>query len=126
MLTLPIYYKIEYKTKKPKNILVWQNRYRNAHHFESNNIKHYYHELVKVQNKWSVYKWKVIIKYNVFLRNIRTDWPNIRSVIEKFTLDWLVECWAIEWDTADIVIWDSSSYFIDKLNPRCEIIISEI
>ncbi len=124
-IILPIYYNIEYKTKKDKRILVWMNAYRNMHHHLSNKIKHYYHDLVREQllEKEFDKKDKINILYKLYLKNKRIDWPNVRSVIEKFLLDWIVECWVISNDTCDIVTWDRSEYYIDKENPRVEVTI---
>lgn len=120
-LILPIHYNIEYKTKKDKKVLVGLNWYRNCHHHLSNKVKQYYHSLVKEQvtanDKFDTIK----PHYNVYLWNKLTDWPNVRAIMEKFVLDGLVEAWVIVNDTVDIVLWDSSSYFIDKVNPRIEI-----
>ncbi len=56
-----------------------------------------------------------------------TDGHNIRSVIEKFFLDGLVECGAIKDDsTPKFVVGDyGTSYYMDKDNPRIEITIEE-
>lgn len=122
-ITLPIYYEIVKKTKKNQNILVWLNWYRNAHHSISNKIKHHYHNLVAEQ-LWDSKFEQIRPYYKVYMAREWTDWHNIRSVIEKFFLDWLVENWNIVDDTRFYVPWDNGSeYHIDKNNPRIEIII---
>ncbi len=121
-IVLPIHYTIDYKTKKSKKILVWMNAYRNWHFHLSNKIKKYYYDLISEQLEWNkeLYEW-IKPTYTVYVWNKLTDWGNVRSVIEKFFLDTLVEKWIIKNDTCDYVIWDSSEYFIDKSNPRIEI-----
>lgn len=122
-LILPIHYEIKYKTKPNKRILVWLNWYRNCHHHLSNKVKQLYHELVKDQVTDDDRYEFITPHYDVYLWNKLTDGPNVRSIIEKFVLDWLVEAWVITRDTSDVVIWDSSRYYIDKDNPRVEITI---
>ncbi len=123
-LTLPIYYDFTFKTKKPKRILVGLNWYRNAHHRVSNMVKIHYHELVKRRignNKFS----KIRLVYRVYAGRNGTDGHNIRAVIEKFFMDGMVECGAIQDDDISHVIGDSSEYHIDSSNPRIEITIIE-
>ena len=69
---------------------------------------------------------KVEIKYTVYVGRRNTDGHNIRAVIEKFFLDGLVECGALPDDSIDYVVGDYSEYLIDKLNPRIEILITEV
>ena len=47
VLEFPIYYTQKFKTKKDKKLLVGLNNYRNWHHYLSNAIKIYYHNLTK-------------------------------------------------------------------------------
>ena len=126
-LTVPIYYKQEFKTKPAKTILVGLNFYRNAHYMLLNKIKHFYHNIVKEQlwtseKKLDSYQ----VEYRIYLKNTLSDWPNVRSVIEKFVLDWLVEHWHLKDDSVKNLIWDNSIYLIDKENPRAEIIIHQL
>ena len=121
-ITLPIYYTIKYKTKKDKTILIWMNWFRNAHYMLSNKVKKHYHHLVAEQVKNNKYT-QITIEYKVFIKRKNTDYHNIRSVIEKFFLDALVENWNIKDDSFDYVKWDSCEVFIDSTNPRIEILI---
>lgn len=124
-ITLPIHYTQTFKTKKPKTILVGMNWYRNAHFLVSNKVKSHYHEMV-----WDILPrqkfTKVRLEYRVFVGRRNTDGHNIRSVIEKFFLDSLVEGGYIADDSIDFVVGDTSSYYLDKDNPRIEISIIEI
>lgn len=119
-IILPIHYTITYKTKKDKKVLVWMNAYRNWHFHLSNKVKKYYHDLIATSLAGEKFN-TIEPVYKVYLWNKLSDWPNVRSVIEKFFLDALVENWVIKNDTSEYVIWDSSKYFIDKVNPRIEI-----
>lgn len=119
---LPIYYSLDFKTKPSKVFLVGLNWYRNAHYLLNNKVKHKYHELTKQligNNKFD----KIRLHYKVFAKRNGTDGHNIRSIIEKYFLDGLVSCGAIEDDSIQFVLGDSSEYFIDPDNPRIEITI---
>jgi len=124
-ITLPIYYTQDYKTKKSKTFLVGLNWYRNAHHRFSNIVKIHYHELVLQAIGDNKFK-KIKLLYRVYVGRKNIDGSNIRSVIEKFFLDGLVESGAIQDDSIEYVVGDSSEYYIDKENPRIEITIIEI
>lgn len=124
-ITLPIHYTQDFKTKKAKTFLVGLNWYRNAHYRLSNIVKSHYHDLTKEaigNNKFN----KVEIEYRVYVARHGTDGPNVRSIIEKFFLDGLVECKALHDDNTDYVVADRSYYFIDSENPRIEITILEV
>ena len=121
-ITLPIHYTQTYKTKKSKTFLVGMNWYRNAHYLVSNKVKEHYHGLVS-RALGKQYFNKIKLKYRVYVGRKNTDGHNIRSVIEKFFLDGLVEGGLIKDDSIDYVIGDSSYYFLDKENPRIEITI---
>ena len=123
-ITLPIYYIRKYKTKKDKKFLVWLNRFRNAHFFEVNEVKKHYHDLVQQQVTWSCTS-MIYPVYNIYIKSKNTDYHNVRSIIEKFVLDWLVACWYIVDDSFDYVKSESTNPYIDKENPRCEIFINE-
>ncbi len=123
-ITLPIYYIRKFKSKASEKSLIGLNWYRNAHYRVSNETKKLYHKRVKEligDNKFN----RVKIKYTVYVARKGTDGGNVRSIIEKFFLDGLVECGAIPDDDILHVIGDSSEYFIDLKNPRIEIEIIE-
>lgn len=123
-ITLPIHYTQTFKSKKPKNILVGMNWYRNAHYLVSNKVKSHYHQLVWDRLPKKKYN-KISLIYNVYVGRRNTDGHNIRSVVEKFFLDALVEGGYIKDDSIDYVVGDVSAFGIDKENPRIEISIVE-
>lgn len=96
------------------------NWYRNAHFILSNKVKSHYHELVSKAIKENKFK-KISPRYTIYVGRKNTDGPNIRALIEKFFLDGLVKSGAIEDDSINFVISDSSVYLLDKENPRAEI-----
>jgi len=123
-LILPIYYEQVFKTKKNKMILVGMNNYRNWHYILSNKIKSHYCSLIKSQYDGSKFE-NPLVHYKIYAKRRGVDGGNIRSVIEKFVLDGLVEVGAIPNDTIDYIDEDRSNYSIDKDNPRAEIYLTE-
>ena len=121
--TVPIYYLNKFKTKPDENLLIWMNWYRNVHYTTNNKIKQHYKTLCPISNKKFD---KATVHYDVYLKDMRTDGPNVRSVIEKYVLDWLISRWIIKDDNLNIIIWDSARYYLDKENPRCEITLKSI
>ena len=69
---------------------------------------------------------KLHVHYNIYLKRKGSDGGNVRSVIEKFALDGIIQAGMIKDDTADIIVSDSSNYYYDKTNPRCEIKITSV
>lgn len=120
-LTLPIYYTIERKRKKPYTFLVGLNWYRNTHYALKNKVKKHYHELVTEKLWGHKFNSRIFIRYKIYIKRRNTDFHNIRSIVEKFFLDWLTECWAIIDDSFDYVWGTETTVEIDKENPRCEI-----
>lgn len=120
-ITVPIYYEQEFKTKKNKTILVGMNWYRVAHFHVSNKVKNFYHDLIDSQMNGVIIDTPCRPHFSVFLKRKGTDGHNVRSVIEKFVLDGLVECGAIPDDTPEFISSGSWECSYDKENPRCEI-----
>ena len=125
-VNLPIYYEIEYKTKKNKTILINNNWYRNVHYQVANKVKHYYKELVLAQVKEPIKMNKVSIECNLFYKSAVSDLDNY-SIILKFLLDPLQEIGVLINDNVNYVkeiTWKVAER--DKTEPRLEIVIKEI
>ena len=120
-ITVPIYYEVEYKTKPNKTILVGLNWYRNVHFHLNNKVKHFYHNLIIAELGKLKIETPCRPHFNVFLKRKGTDGHNVRSIIEKYVLDGLVECGAIPDDTPEYIQSGSWECSYDKENPRCEI-----
>jgi len=120
--TVPIYWQ---QTKK-KTVLVGMNWYRNCHFMALNKAKKDYYGIILSQGQRKPLKSPIHIEYKVFLKRRGSDGGNVRAVIEKFVLDALVKCNVIEDDTSNIVVSDTSKYFLDKDKPRTEITVREI
>jgi len=131
VLNIPLYYTIEYKTKKDKTILVNNNFYRNAYYRLLNDIKHYYADYVisQLKNKKvaeNQFNKQIEICCVLYYKNQRSDLDNY-SILLKFVLDALVKYGYIEDDNISIVKkieWIVGSK--DKEEPRLEIKIKEI
>lgn len=122
ILTLPIYYTQTFKRKEDKTWLVGDNAYRNWHYFLKNEVKQYYHTLIKDQIDDTKIAGQFKLSLNIYLKNINSDPSNVASRIEKFALDGLQE--------AGVIVNDNGKYHIgtywefcgvDKENPRCTI-----
>ena len=130
VFTLPIYYEIEFKTKKNKTVLVGANWFRNIHFHLKNKVKQHYHKLVAEQlESFSEDKKIEQFKthYKLYYKTSSCDMTNISSLIEKFVLDGFKEF--------GLIIDDNVKYHLsskvevveqDKKNPRIEIIVEEI
>ena len=122
--TVPIYANVS----KKKKILVNMNWYRNAHYMVSNNVKKLYKKIVHdvFKNRNVQLKGRIHISFSIYIKRRGSDGGNIRSVIEKFVLDALKDEGVIKDDTFEDIVSDNAAYFLDRINPRCDIIIKEI
>lgn len=127
MITVPIYYTQEFKTKDNKTFLVGMNWYRNAVHFLSNKVKQHYHSTIKSQVQNLSFPDKFTLDIKVFYKNSNCDGSNISSLMEKYVLDALQE--------NNVIVNDNVKYHMgttwsiggeDKHNPRCEISIKSL
>jgi len=121
-VVLPIYF----KQSKKKTVLLGLNWYRNVHYQVNNKAKLFISELIEdtVEGEPILDK-PIHVHYKVYLKRKGSDGGNIRSVMEKYALDGLKKAKYITEDNAQVIISDSSEYFIDKDFPRCEIILTE-
>ena len=122
-ITLPVYFQL-----KNKKILVGLSWYRNAHYFESNNVKSYYHNFVELLLKGNTKKFdKYTIEYTYFYKNRLSDTNNVVTVIDKFLQDALILCSVVKKDNVICSVGTKiNSSILDKENPRIEVIIREV
>lgn len=124
-LTVPIYF----NATKKKTVMVALNWYRNAHYQTLNKAKRHYKDLISLQvyeQRLKPLEGKFNVHYDIYLKRKGSDGGNVRSVIEKFVLDALVDNNIIKDDNFEIVIGDSANYYHDKDNPRAEINIIKL
>lgn len=128
--TLLVYYVQKFKTKKDKVILMSLNWYRNSHYTISNEVKHYYHNLIRDELKdckASLLNEKYKVEYIYYYKNKNSDMANVCSLIDKFTQDSLQELNIVSNDNVRYcqeVVFKVGG--MDKLNPRVEISIEAL
>lgn len=132
-LNLPLHVMLPRKTKADKKIALNLNTTRNLHYQVMNQSKVIFKKIVEhileetnqsnvkfdrpVEISWKIYK----------PTNRRLDKHNCISVIEKFTMDALVELGILEDDNDDFVKTEILlPTELDRKNPRCVMIMSEV
>lgn len=92
------------KTTKDKRIPINLNWFRNAQHFESNQAKRIYLEVVRSQLEGRQLETPVEVTYQVFKpTRRRLDKMNVASISSKFLLDAMSELGVWEDDNDDFV-----------------------
>lgn len=121
-LSLPIYW-----TNGKTTHFVGMNFFRNAHHFIKAKIKRDYHELIANQSlncpKLTTFK----THYKLYYKSTVCDPSNVIALIEKFTLDGLIEAGVLTNDNVNFHLcssWEVISQ--DKVDPRVEITLTGI
>lgn len=127
MISLPIYYTKEYKTKPSKTWLVNLNWYRNAYYHEQNEVKQYYNTLIANLDLPNPIEGEYTLDIKVFYKNAASDGHNIANMFEKFVLDALQELSIVKQDNVKYhlgTIWSIGG--CDTQNPRVEIEIKPV
>jgi len=125
-ITLPVFVKKHYKTKKDKNIYINLNNYRNRNRFLEHEIKESYQKIVieKIRDKnISTIETPLYIKYILYVWDKRLkDTNNILCIADKYVSDALVEWNFIEDDNYNFIK-DTRFRFwwFDKGNARIEV-----
>ena len=120
-IEIPVYYTKKFKTKKDKTFLVTLNWYRNAYHYEQNEVKQYFSSLIKEQLKDALpINDKYSIKYEYFYKNASSDMPNVTAMCSKWVNDVLQELNIVPNDNVQYLVEELHRARIqDKNNPRC-------
>jgi Holliday junction resolvase RusA-like endonuclease len=121
---LPVYYTHSTK-KKSITFLVSQNKFRNLHFYQKNNLKKHYHKIISDMNlKKITGKYSVEIVY--YYKNTRSDLSNVCSLISKFALDALQENGVIEDDNLMLCIKETYIVGCKSINnPRATITLKK-
>ena len=120
--TVPIYYDVT----KRKRVMVGMNWVTSAHYRIYSKVKKHYADLVMsiVNNKF-FFKGRVEVIYDIYLKRKNADGGNVLAVMSKFVLDGLVKSGVIDDDKVSIVVKETGNYYLDNINPRCEITIKK-
>ena len=98
---------------------------RSGYH-AANNMKHRYQALISAyirRSRLKPIKYPVKIIYRFYEENKRRDKDNIAGIAHKFIQDALVNDGILKDDGWDYVIGFSDEFYIDKKNPRIEVIL---
>jgi hypothetical protein len=129
LLTLPIYYTQEFKTKPPRTFLVGLNWYRNVNPYLSNTVKLYYANLIEKQlgSLSTTPKFQYRLNIKLYYSNPSCDGANIFAIIEKFTLDTLQHLNWVKQDNVQYHLGTTTEVVgKDKDNPRVEITLEKV
>lgn len=126
-ISLPLY--IVIGIKKPRNVYINLNNYRNWHYHVSDELKKKYKELVTtslvtIPDNLE----KISTTYTIYYPNCkRFDIMNIASITSKFFEDALVLAGKLHDDNYEYIP-ETHVYFggVDKLNPRVDVKIKEL
>lgn len=112
---------------KTKKVGLSMNNYRTWHFHVSNKLKKDFKEAVRSQLEGNTFDHPCIEYFMYYPDNRRHDKMNFAAVISKFFLDAMTEFGCIPDDNDDYIGRESiESMGVDKENPRCEIIITEL
>lgn len=127
-VTAPFAVYLPRKTTKDKRVPINLNWYRNAQHFESNQVKKQYMETVKSQLNGLQLDTPVEVTYQVFKpTRRRLDKMNVASITSKFLLDAMSDLGVWEDDNDDFVKTEIILPTIhDKGNERVEVIFKTV
>lgn len=116
------------QVSKKKKFSINLNQYRNEKFFTLNTAKKLYRESILNQVKVLPCMSRIRLHFTIYPKDKRLfDLGNLVSIQRKFFEDVLVLENIISDDNYTVVLGASDSFGeIDKLNPRCEIIITEI
>lgn len=97
-----------------------------------------YHAANGFKRKWQKYiksyirasgikpiKCPVSIVYCFYEQNKKRDKDNVSGIAHKFVQDSLIECGILKDDGWDYITGFSDEFYIDKLNPRIEVVLIE-
>ena len=113
---------------KTKFFVLNINQYRNLSFFTLNTAKKKYKELIHDQLLSLPKLGKIKLTYIVYPKDKRLfDLDNVTSIHAKFFQDALVECGCIKQDNYLYIVGSETLFGeIDKLNPRVDILITEL
>jgi hypothetical protein len=129
IITIPVYFTRVYKTKPSKTLLVSLNWYRNAFYFEQNEVKKYFHGLIKDQltGNTVLIPSKYKVSYSYYYKNAASDLANVTPMCSKWVNDVLQELGIVQNDNVKFLVEETHKAVAqDKENPRVTIQISAV
>lgn len=100
---------------------------RSGYH-AANNMKHHYQALISAYIKRSrlkPIKYPVKIIYRFYEQNKKRDKDNVSGIAHKFIQDALVDSGILRDDGWDYVVGFADEFYIDRKNPRIEVVLYE-
>jgi hypothetical protein len=125
----PVAVYLKRKNGKSKRISLNLNQYRNLHFISLNNSKKQFCcDMNKAYPKVNKIKTPCVITFDIYLASKRlADIGNIRSIVEKYFCDWLVDIKAIKDDNYTHIPRTVTNFCgIDTKNPRVEVTVENI
>lgn len=99
-------------------------------HSSGNDMKQQYQMIIsnaiRLNLKRTHINYPVRIKYTFYEPNRKRDLDNIAGVAHKFIQDALVKCKVLDNDGWNNIVGFEDYFYIDKHNPRIEVIITEV
>jgi hypothetical protein len=125
--TLPIYYTQTFKTKPDKTMLVGMNQFNAAHYYLKNQIKQTLQDSLKSQfSGIGPILGPYQVNYHIYYKNPSSDGSNVAALMEKIFLDAAQKFNLTREDNVKHHLGSTWSVAgCDKLNPRCEIHITQ-
>lgn len=124
-VTIPVYY-----THKTKTFLISDNWFRNAFHYQQNQVKVHVSKIIALQlRKYKHIKisGKYTVEYRYYFKNRNSDLTNVTSRASKFFNDTLQDVGIVKKDNVQYLIQEINTVAtLDKLNPRIEAFVREV
>ena len=128
LITIPVYYTQQYKTKDDKTLFLGLNWFRNSFFHQQNQVKRDMHELLQPQLKHiSPMPEKYSVSYFYYYKSPVSDLPNVGPMASKWLMDTLQELRIVLNDNVKYLV--EEHYYVagkDTENPRIEAILTSL
>jgi len=129
LITIPVYYTQQYKTKDDKTLFLGLNWFRNAFFHQQNQVKRDMHEHIVNQLKHieTPTMEKYSVSYFYYYKSPVSDLPNVGPMASKWLMDTLQELRIVLNDNVKYLV--EEHYYVagkDTENPRIEAILTSL
>ena len=128
LITIPVYYTQQYKTKDDKTLFLGLNWFRNAFFHQQNQVKRDMHEHTATQlSHISPMPEKYSVSYFYYYKSPVSDLPNVGPMASKWLMDTLQELRIVLNDNVKYLV--EEHYYVagkDTENPRIEAILTSL